>query len=199
MRRLALVALFAVAITGGAKGDQLLLAGTLPPGLNTLSITAGRPLSGLRLDRGLLSWLDGGVYLDSALRRFFRPGLGGRARLFRSGCGGFTARAGLGYVLPRRSGDSSWGPRKLSRSANGELGLGADLGLGAACSVALFAEVGTLVDTDFSTVRSQAYLHTVAGVEWAPWRPLSLLAKAGELRGFNGSRTVISGGAALRF
>ena len=191
--------LLAAILSSGARADQLLLAGTLPPGVTALSVTAGQPLSGVRVDRGLLPWLDVGVYLDSALGRFFRPGVGSRARIFRKGCGGVTARLALSYVMPRLHGGASWGPRKLSRSANGELGVGADVGFGASCSVGVFAELGTLIDTDFSTVRSHAFLHTVAGLEWAPVRPLSLLAKVGELRGFHGTRAIFSGGAALRF
>ena len=190
--------LLCVAAAASARADVLQSAGPLPPGVSAITVEAGQPLSALRYDRGLFTWLEGGLHLDSALRRFLRPGVAARVKIFRHGCGGFTGRAAAGWVVPRTAAPS-WGPRPLSGSANGELALSADLGLGASCSVALFAEVGALVDTRFSGVQSHGFLQSLVGLEWAPWRPLSLLARAGELRGFNGSRSVIAGGAALRF
>ena len=197
-RRLPAIAVASLCLLATAARAELQSAGPLQPGVTAITVEAGQPLSGLKLDHGLSSWLEGGLRLDSALRRFLRPGVAARAKLYRRGCGGFTGRAAAGWVVPKTAAPS-WGARPLSSSANGELALAADLGFGPDCSVALFAEVGALVDTRFSGVQSHGFLQSVAGLEWAPVGQLSLLARAGELRGLNGSRSVVAGGAALRF
>jgi len=125
-----------------------------------------------------------------------RPGLGARARLLRRGCSGVTAKADLAVVKPLRN---SYGPRPIMSAGDGEVGLQANMAFGETCSVGLSAQVSGMIDTDFSSMHTGLFLHSTGGVEWAPFHPLSLLARAGEMRGFNGSRSVVSGGAAIRF
>jgi hypothetical protein len=132
-----------------------------------------------------------------------RSGLGSRARLLRSGCAGLTARAGVAFAAPVGAGLAA---RPITPTADGELGLAGDFGLGARCSVSVFAEVSGLLDTDLSNTRSGVFLQGVAGVEWAPWGPLSLIARAGKLRRMHtaslfapGGAPVVTGGAAVRF
>jgi hypothetical protein len=188
----------ALLLAASPAGGPLVSAGPLPPGVWAVSASGGEPLMRLNVDRGLVDWLDAGVGVDSAFGKFFRPGVGMRAKVFRLGCAGITGRASVSRVIaPRRR--PSWGPRSVARTFDGEVGLAAAWAFGTDCWLGLFGEVSGMVSTDFSSVRTRMFRSTVAGVEWSPTRMLSLVARLGEMRGRGGARSVFSVGAALRF
>ena len=176
--------------------EGLVTMGTLPQGEVAITASAGQPFLLARIDYGLLPWLDAGVQLSGTVGKLVRPGLGARARLFRRGCGGFTARADLSLVRPL---GSAYGPRPLARTGNAELGIQADLAFGATCALGVSLEVSGLLDTDLSSARTGFFVQTLGGLEYAPLAQLSVLAKAGELRGLHGAGRVFSLGTAIRF
>jgi len=194
MRGAALLAAAAALPALADGGRRLMSAGPLPAGTSALSVSAGRPFVGVRIDRGMTSWLDAGFAVDIAPEGVVRPGLGARARLLRGGAGGLTARAHLAFAQPT---GGSYGARPLAWTADAELGLAADLALGA--QLGAFAEVAGLIDTDFKSDRTLLLAHAALGLEWSPAPGFSLAARGGQLRSGSGARAVGSLTASIWF
>lgn len=163
--------------------------GPQPAGATALTVRAGRPFHGVRLDHGLWDALDVGLGLDLWPEGFYRPTAQARVRALRSGPVQLTLRGTVGRVL----GDSPG----VVHSTDGELAL--ELGFAPIPRLAAFAEASLLGATDFTREHTAAFTQIQGGLAFAPPGSISLIASAGVLQGALGARAVGSGGAAFRF
>jgi hypothetical protein len=163
--------------------------GPQPAGATALTVRAGRPFHGVRLDHGVLDILDLGVGVDLWPEGFYRPTVEARVRALRAGRAQIAVRGTVGRVLGAGAG--------VVPTTDGELAV--QLGFAPLPRLAAFAEVSLLGATDFTREHTAGFTQLQGGLAFAPPGPLSLIASAGVLRGARGSRAVGSGGAAFRF
>jgi hypothetical protein len=163
--------------------------GPQPAGATALTVWAGRPFHGLRLDHGFWDGVDLGLGLDVWHEGFYRPTVQARVRIFRAGPVQLTLRGTVGRVLGTNSG--------VVRTTDGELAV--QLGFALVPSLAVFGEAALLGATDFTRQHTTGLTQVQGGLAFAPPGPFSLIASAGTLQGVRGSRAVGSGGVALRF
>ena len=164
----------------GALGPQ-------PAGATALTLRAGRPFHGVRLDHGLWDALDVGLGFDVWPEGFYRPTAQLRVRALESGPFQLTLRGTVGRVLG--SG--------VVNTTDGELGL--QLGFAFLPRLGAFAEGSLLGSTDFTREHTAGFMQLQGGLSFAPPGSISLIASVGVLRGSRSSRAIGSGGAAFRF
>jgi len=163
--------------------------GPQPVGRTALTLWAGRPYHGARLDHGLWDALDVGIGLDVWPEGYYRPTVQARVRAVVSGPFQLTFRGTVGRLLASSP--------TLVETTDGELAL--QLGFALVPRLSAFAEGSLLGSTDFSREHTAGFTQLQGGLAFAPPGPVSLIASAGVLQGSRGSRTVASGGAAFRF
>jgi hypothetical protein len=163
--------------------------GPQPAGATALTVRAGRPFHGARLDHGIWDAVDVGVGLDVFPEGLYRPTAQARVRAFRSGPGQLTVRGTLGRILGANRG--------TVHTTDGELAL--QLGFAPLARLGVFAEVSLLGATDFTRQHTVGFTQLQGGLAFAPPGRLSLIASAGVLQGARGARAVGSAGAAFRF
>lgn len=164
----------------GALGPQ-------PAGATALTLRAGRPFHGVRLDHGLLDALDVGLGFDVWPEGFYRPTAQARVRALESGRLQLTLRGTVGRVL---------GPGGVN-SNDGELAL--QLGFAILPRLGAFAEGSLLGSTDFTREHTAGFTQIQGGLAFAPPGSISLIASVGVLQGSRSARAIGSGGAAFRF
>lgn len=174
----------------------LALAGPLPAGETSFTVLAGRPFYSVRVDHGLAPGFDIGAGADISLAGFFRPIAQGRLRAFQRGPLQISLRAAFAYIVPTLRADG-FGPRRLARTGDGELGLAFEWTLRE--RIALFAEAAALGETDLKAEHTASFAQGLLGAGWSTGGPLSLVARGGILLGAHGRAGVGSAGAAWRF
>ena len=161
--------------------------GPRPAGATALTLRAGRPFHGVRLDHGLLDALDVGLGFDVWPEGFYRPTAQARVRALESGRFQLTFRGTVGRVL---------GPAGVNAN-DGELAL--QLGFAFLPRLGAFAEGSLLGSTDFTREHTAGFTQIQGGLAFAPPGSISLIASIGVLQGSRSSRAIGSGGAAFRF
>ena len=161
--------------------------GPQPAGATALTLRAGRPFHGVRLDHGLLDALDVGLGFDVWPEGFYRPTAQARVRALESGRFQLTFRGTVGRVL---------GPAGVNAN-DGELAL--QLGFAFLPRLGAFAEGSLLGSTDFTREHTAGFTQIQGGLAFAPPGSISLIASIGVLQGSRSSRAIGSGGAAFRF
>ena len=161
--------------------------GPQPAGATALTLRAGRPFHGVRLDHGLLDALDVGLGFDVWPEGFYRPTAQARVRALESGRFQLTFRGTVGRVL---------GPAGVNVN-DGELAL--QLGFAFLPRLGAFAEGSLLGSTDFTREHTAGFTQIQGGLAFAPPGSISLIASIGVLQGSRSSRAIGSGGAAFRF
>ena len=161
--------------------------GPQPAGATALTLRAGRPFHGVRLDHGLLDALDVGLGFDVWPEGFYRPTAQARVRALESGRFQLTFRGTVGRVL---------GPAGVNAN-EGELAL--QLGFAFLPRLGAFAEGSLLGSTDFTREHTAGFTQIQGGLAFAPPGSISLIASIGVLQGSRSSRAIGSGGAAFRF
>lgn len=174
----------------------LATAGPLPAGDTALTVTAGRPFYSLRLDHRLSDRFDVGAGLDLSGGGLLRPVLRSRMRVWANDSVRVSLRAAAAYVVPALR-SSNFGPRTISKTGDGELGLNLDWTL--APRLWAFAEVSALGETDGKIEHSAAFAQVLSGLEWSAGGALSLIARGGVLQGSRARAPVGSAGVAWHF
>ena len=152
-----------------------------------LTLRAGRPFHGVRLDHGLLDALDVGLGFDVWPEGFYRPTAQARVRALESGRFQLTFRGTVGRVLGSAGVNAN----------DGELAL--QLGFAFLPRLGAFAEGSLLGSTDFTREHTAGFTQIQGGLAFAPPGSISLIASIGVLQGSRSSRAIGSGGAAFRF
>ncbi|HYV67083.1 MAG TPA: hypothetical protein VE964_12635 [Myxococcales bacterium] len=163
--------------------------GPQPGGSTALTLWAGQPYHGLRLDHGLWDALDVGIGLDVWPQGYYRPTVQARVRAFEWKGFQLTFRGTAGRLFAASP--------TVVETTDGELAL--QLGFALVPRLSAFGEGSLLGSTDFTREHTAGFTQLQGGLAFAPPGPVSLIASAGVLRGSLGSRTVASGGAAFRF
>ena len=163
--------------------------GPQPTGVTAVTVRAGRPFHGVRIDHGVLDALDLGVGVDLWPEGFYRPTVEARVRAFRAGRAQLAVRGSLGRVFGTAAG--------VVPTTDAEVAV--QLGFALLPRLGAFAEASLLGATDFTREHTAGFTQLQGGLAFAPPGPFSLLASAGVLRGARGSRAVGTGGAAFRF
>jgi len=161
--------------------------GPQPAGATALTLRAGRPFHGVRLDHGLLDALDVGLGFDVWPEGFYRPTAQARVRALESGRFQLTFRGTVGRVLGSAGVNAN----------EGELAL--QLGFAFLPRLGAFAEGSLLGSTDFTREHTAGFTQIQGGLAFAPPGSISLIASIGVLQGSRSSRAIGSGGAAFRF
>jgi len=161
--------------------------GPQPAGATALTLRAGRPFHGVRLDHGLLDALDVGLGFDVWPEGFYRPTAQARVRALESGRFQLTFRGTVGRVLGSAGVNAN----------DGELAL--QLGFAFLPRLGAFAEGSLLGSTDFTREHTAGFTQIQGGLAFAPPGSISLIASIGVLQGSRSSRAIGSGGAAFRF
>jgi hypothetical protein len=161
--------------------------GPQPAGATALTLRAGRPFHGIRLDHGLWDALDVGLGFDVWPEGFYRPTVQVRVRALELGRFQATLRGTVGHVL---------GPGGVNAN-DGELAL--QLGFAFLPRLGAFAEGSLLGSTDFTREHTAGFTQVQGGLAFAPPGSISLIASVGVLQGSRSARAIGSGGAAFRF
>jgi hypothetical protein len=174
-----LALLFASALAGAPAAATSL--GPAPRGSTVLTVVAGRPFYSVRV--------------DLAPAGFMRPMAGARLRLLSERAVSLALRVAGGMTLP--TSNAGYGSRAVVRTWEGELGLSADWPF--APQLSGYVELSLLGQTDFKAEHSANFGQALAGLEWAPGGPFSLLARGGVMQGSRGRALVGNAGAGWRF
>jgi hypothetical protein len=169
--------------------------GPAPLGSTVLTMVAGRPFYSVRIDHGLFERADVGGGLDFASAGFLRPMAGVRVRLLSERPVSLALRAAGGMTIP--TSNAGYGSRSVVRTWESELGLSADWPFAPLLSG--YLELSLLGQTDFKAEHSASFGQALAGLEWAPGGPVSLLARGGVMQGSHGRALVGNAGVACRF
>jgi hypothetical protein len=163
--------------------------GPQPAGATAVTVWAGTPFHGARVDHGFGERVDVGLGIDVRPALVVRPSLQVRVRAMRTGPWQLGVRGTLARALTSSA--------ALVPTTDGELAL--QLGYALVPRLAAFAEGSLLGTTDFTREHSAAFAQAQVGVSFAPPGPFSLLGSLGVMRGARGSRAVGTGGVAVRF
>jgi hypothetical protein len=120
---------------------------------------------------------------------------GARVRLLSERTVSLALRVAGGMTIP--TSNAGYGSRAAVRTWEGELVLSADWPF--APRLSGYVELSLLGQTDFKAEHSAIFGQALAGLEWAPGGPVSLLARGGVMQGSRGRALIGNAGVAWRF